>query len=240
MATFLLAALAAATPAWAGPPYVTDDPEPTDTGHWENYVVVAGAHVPGQTTGETGVDLNYGGAKDLQLSLSLPVDYDSSTSPRFGFGDVRVSAKYRFAHQAKGGWLPDLAVFPEIDLPTASRGFGAGRVSLFLPLWAQKDFGAWSTFGGAGYRINPGPGRKNSWQFGWVATRQVTDRLQLGAEVYRQTSDTPDEGPTTAIGAGAIWRLSERFALLASGGPSLQAPPGQRSWSVFTALEINY
>jgi hypothetical protein len=23
---------------WAGPPYVTDDPEPTCTGGWENYV----------------------------------------------------------------------------------------------------------------------------------------------------------------------------------------------------------
>jgi hypothetical protein len=236
----LAAALAAATPAWAGPPYVTDDPEPTDTGRWENYVVAAGSHVPGQSTGETGVDLNHGGARDLQLSLSLPVDYDSSASPRFGFGDVRASAKYRFLHQAKGSWLPDVAAFPEIDLPTAGPGFGAGHASLFLPLWAQKDFGGWSIFGGGGYRINPGPGRKNSWFTGWAATHQVTPRLQLGAEGYRQTSAAMGEAATTAIAAGVIYRFNARFALLASGGPSVQAPPGQRSASFFTALEINY
>ena len=219
---------------------MTDDPEPTDTGHWENYVVVAGAHVPGETTGETAIDLNFGGAKDLQLSLALPVDYDSTPSPRFGFGDVAVSGKYRFLRQAKGSWLPDVAAFPEIDLPTASHGFGNGRASLFLPLWAQKDFGDWSTFGGGGYRINPGPGRKNSWLTGWAVTRQVNPRLQLGAEIYRQTSDAAGEAATTAIAGGVIYRFNARFALLASGGPSLQAPPGQRSWSLFTALEINY
>jgi hypothetical protein len=35
----LVLVLSAATvsPSIAGPPYVTDDPEPTETGHWENY-----------------------------------------------------------------------------------------------------------------------------------------------------------------------------------------------------------
>ncbi len=202
-------------------------------------MVATGTHVPGQTTGETGVDLNYGGAKDLQLSLSLPIDYDSAATPHFGFGDVAVSGKYRFLHQTKDSWLPDVAVFPEIDLPTASGGFGTGRASLFLPLWAQRDFGAWSTFAAAGYRINPGPGLKNSWLFGWAVTRQVASRLQLGVEVYRQTSDTAGEAGATALGVGAIWRLDAHFALLASGGPSLQAPPGKRSLSAFVALNIN-
>jgi hypothetical protein len=32
----LTVALALASRAWAGPPYVTDDPEPTRTGGWEN------------------------------------------------------------------------------------------------------------------------------------------------------------------------------------------------------------
>lgn len=31
-----LGLLAPAT-AWAGPPFLTDDPEPTETGHWEIY-----------------------------------------------------------------------------------------------------------------------------------------------------------------------------------------------------------
>ena len=31
------AALLAPAAAWAGPPFMTDDPEPTETGHWEIY-----------------------------------------------------------------------------------------------------------------------------------------------------------------------------------------------------------
>ena len=42
-------ALAAAGPAWAGPPFVTDDPEPTDLGHWEIYDFVSASQVPGVT-----------------------------------------------------------------------------------------------------------------------------------------------------------------------------------------------
>ena len=38
--------------AWAGPPYVTDDPQPTDVGHWEIYNFVDGDHAPGVTAGE--------------------------------------------------------------------------------------------------------------------------------------------------------------------------------------------
>ena len=43
--TLLCAALApamAATPVRAGPPFVTDDPVPTDPGHWEIYNFVSG------------------------------------------------------------------------------------------------------------------------------------------------------------------------------------------------------
>ena len=32
-----LALAGSATAAFAGPPYLTDDPIPTDTGHWEIY-----------------------------------------------------------------------------------------------------------------------------------------------------------------------------------------------------------
>ena len=35
--SLVVLSLAAATPAWAGPPFLTDDPEPTETGHWEIY-----------------------------------------------------------------------------------------------------------------------------------------------------------------------------------------------------------
>ncbi len=203
-------------------------------------MVYAGTHTPGETAGRTGVDLNYGAAKDLQLSLSLPIAYDTAASPRYGVGDVAVSAKYRLLQQAEGSWTPDVAVFPEIDLPTATDSFGNGRASLFLPAWAQKDFGGWSVFGGGGLRINSAPDRRNSWLFGAAVTRQVAGPLQLGVELYRQTADTPGETGATNLGFGMIYRFNPRFALVASGGPRLNAPAGEASTSFFAALEINY
>src|SRR4051794_14811024 len=81
-------ACAIAGPAAAGPPYVTDDPEPADTGHWEVYGFVSGAHRGGSTDGDGGLDINYGAAPDLQLTLGLPVAYERSVGSHMGMGDI--------------------------------------------------------------------------------------------------------------------------------------------------------
>jgi hypothetical protein len=49
----LLAALAFAAPAFAGPPYISDDPEPTDYGHYEIYAFASGAVAKGDVNGES-------------------------------------------------------------------------------------------------------------------------------------------------------------------------------------------
>ena len=53
-AVAILFALLLATPAWAGPPFLTDDPEPTDLHHWEIYAPLFEA---------SGRGADYGGAK---------------------------------------------------------------------------------------------------------------------------------------------------------------------------------
>jgi hypothetical protein len=223
--------------AAAGPPYVTDDPEPTDTGHWEDRLFVSGTGLAGETSGQTGFDINYGVAKDVQLTLIAPLDFDTAGADRVGVGDVQLSVKYRFAHQDPTGWLPDIAVFPQVDLPTAHGRFGDGRVAAFLPVWAQKDFGPWSTFGGGGYDINPGPGNRDFWLVGWGVARRVTDRLQLGGEIYHQTSAQAGQPATTVADLGFIYQLTTHFAFMASGGPSLQTR-GQAAF--YAALQLTY
>ena len=51
------------TSALAAPPYVTDDPQPTEYGHYEIYAFTAGTTTMDGTGGQAGFDLNYGGAK---------------------------------------------------------------------------------------------------------------------------------------------------------------------------------
>jgi hypothetical protein len=71
---FGAAALAVtATAAIAGPPYATDDPEPTDLGHWEIYAFAAGTRADGGYDGAAGLDLNYGPVPNVQLTATLPI-----------------------------------------------------------------------------------------------------------------------------------------------------------------------
>ena len=226
-----------AQPAAAGPPYVTDDPEPTDAGHWEDRAFVSGTTLPGEVAGQGGFDINYGAAKDLQLTVVAPLDFDSLGDDRAGLGDLQLSVKYRFARQAPDSWMPDIAAFPQIDLPIAGGRFADRHASFFLPIWAQKDFGPWSTFGGGGYDINPGPGNRDFWLVGWGLTRKVTDRLQLGGEIYHQTSSAIGQPPTTVADLGFIYQLTTHFAVMASGGPNLETR-GQAAF--YAALQLTY
>lgn len=234
----LVAAISTAGPAIAGPPYTTDDPEPTDTGHWENRVFFDGVQYPGETIGQAGFDINYGVAKDLQLTLIAPLDFDHSAHIAVGSGDVQLSVKYRVLHQSENSLTPDVSLFPALNLPTQARMFGPSRLGLFLPVWAQKDFGPWSTFGGGGYDINPGPGNRDFTLAGWAITRQVTRRLNLGAEIYHETSGIVGGRALTAVAGGVVYQLSKHFALMASGGPAVQGSPQGGRAVFYAALQF--
>jgi hypothetical protein len=226
--------------SYAGPPYVTDDPEPTDLGHWEDYLFLTGTTEPGSVAGQAGVEMNYGAIKDLQLSVTLPLNYAYSTSTQTGRGDVLLGAKYRFVHQSDGSCLPDIAFYPQLSLPTASRSFGPQHPSLFLPFWMQRDFGKWSTFGGVGYDIYPGRGNQNYELMGWAVTRGVTDQLNLGAEIYHQTASTTGGRPLTNIALGVVYQLTSHWALMASGGPGLENTRVNGQYSFYASIQLLY
>jgi hypothetical protein len=57
--------------AWAGPPFVTDDPEPTDFKHYEVYLFAQGTNARDGTSGASGIDFNYGAGPNLQLTAGL-------------------------------------------------------------------------------------------------------------------------------------------------------------------------
>src|ERR1019366_1254043 len=98
-AFFLCASLAVCESAWAGPPFLSDDPEPVEYQHWEVYGFSAGTHVQGDTAGVLpGVEVNYGVAPDVQLHLIATYDYDkpSDGSMQTAVGDTELGVKYRF------------------------------------------------------------------------------------------------------------------------------------------------
>ena len=234
----LCATIIIADPAVAGPPYFADDPVPTDTGHWEIYNFASGTKTAGQFDGVGGIDLNYGPVRDVQLTATLPVNYTSVDRPHFGVGDVEVGLKYRFYNNELAGVA--IAIFPRLILPTANRRFGSGKVGVLLPVWAQKDIGAWSLFGGGGYSINPGEGNRNFGQANLAITRTLSPRLSLGGEIAYRGADTVDGQSYTALNFGGIYKLNGPFSILFSGGPGLINVRDGGRYNVYVGLGLNF
>lgn len=233
-------ALLVAWPAQAGPPYLTDDPEPTGRGHWEIYNFVGGAHVAGQTSGEAGVDLNYGAAKDLQMTIVIPAAFEQSDGTHFGLGVVELAAKFKVLHQSEGSVSPDVAIFPRLFLPTAPARFASQRPNLLLPVWFGKDVGKWSVFGGGGYQLNPGPGNRDFWVGGGAITRDIGERLSIGAEITHRTPDARGSLPFTGVNLGVTYKLTGHWSLLASGGPGVQNARQEGRYDFYMALKADY
>ena len=230
-------AFLAAAPASAGPPFRTDDPEPVELQHWEVYGFTAGSHVRGDTGGTlAGLEVNYGAAPNLQLHLIAPLAFDNASGgpSQTGIGDVEIGAKYRFVTPGENDWYPQVGTFPLLEIPSgdAGRGLGGGKLRTFLPIWLQKDFGKWTTYGGAGYWVNPGIGNRDTWFAGWLLQYQFTPSLALGTEVFHQTADSVGGGDTTGFSVGGIYDFSEHYHLLFSGGRGLQNSvlTNQASW----------
>jgi hypothetical protein len=215
-------------PALAGPPFVTDDPQPVDYQHWEFYIASEDAKAGGDWSGTAPhFELNYGAVPDLQLHVIAPLAYDSPPHGpgHYGAGDLELGAKYRFI-QETNGW-PQVGIFPLLELPSgsASGNLGNGHSQAFLPLWVQKSWGDWTAYGGGGYGLNSFSGHQN-WGFvGAVLQNQVLTNLLIGVEIYHQTTletDFPNLG--TAFNLGAVYDFTEQHHLLFSAGRSISGP----------------
>jgi hypothetical protein len=240
MALRACVAVLAARAALAGPPYFTDDPVPTDAGHYEVYVFGDGLRNAGGTSADAGIDFNYGAAHDLQLTAVLPVSREQprgGTATR-GIGNPELAAKYRFLHQSDTGW--DVAVFPRVVLASASSAVGTAHASYQLPLWVERDSGAWSTFGGGGCALNHGGDSRNFCFAGWAVARQLNARTQVGAELFHQSADSSGSRATTFAGLGVRYDTGPHLQLLAYGSGGLQNAASEHQYSWYAALLFSY
>ncbi|HSC19315.1 MAG TPA: transporter [Rhizomicrobium sp.] len=205
-----------------GPPYLSDDAEPTEYQHYEIYAFANGDVGDSGSGGEAGIDFNYGATPDLQLTAVLPMAYASPNDARsdVNLGNIELAGKYRFLHQDDIG--VDVAVFPRLFLPAGSAQVGERHVSFLLPLWFEKDWGKWSGFGGGGCVLNQGGESRNFCLAGWAVAYQLLPKLQIGGEVFHQTADTKAGRAATVLGAGLRYDLSDNYHLLGYIGPTVQ------------------
>lgn len=248
-ATFVPARLA------AGPPFLTDDPEPVEYRTWEINNFSSSISARGASfTVAPGCDINYGLMPNVQahVNVTMAASTTSGVGTNYGPADMELGVKYRFIDAKPEDWWPQVAVYPFLDLPTgdAPRGLGTGSVHAFLPTWLQKSFGKWTAYGGGGYWFNPGSGNRDFWYTGGVLVRQITEKLQLGAELYHQTkSSTSAPGSpgfplgtqnTTGFNLGGIYDFDKTYHLLFSAGRGIENAAASNEFSYYVALRVTF
>lgn len=231
-AAFLLMVLCSTGVVWAGPPFLTDDPDPVPLHHWEAYAFYASDRSGGtDTISGPAMEINNGVAPNTQLHLIVPYAYFSQDgSSAKGLGDTEAGVKYRFLAETPS--RPEIGMFPLVELPTGdqSKGLGNGRTWFKVPIWLQKSWGSWTSYGGGGYAFNSAPGQLNYGYGGLVIQRTLSPQLTLGGELFLQGAQVDAERTpgTDAPGArySSIWNLggfynfAPDFSLLFSAGHS--------------------
>ena len=232
--------LGCAGPVFAGPPFLTDDPQPVDYRHGEFYIASQHAETSGGWSGTAPqFELNYGVVPNVQLHLIAPMAYDAPSGGRrhYGYGDTELGVKYRFLQETDH--LPQAAVFPLLEVPTGSEsdGLGGGHTQVFLPVWLQKSVGDWTVYGGGGYGFNPGAGNEN-WGFGGVVVqRQVTKSVSLGTELCHRTAMETGGRDDTLFNAGTTVDFTEHRHLLFSAGRSIDGPT---DFQLYIAYQLTF
>jgi hypothetical protein len=206
-----LALLFASTAAWAGPPFQTDDPEPIDYRNYEFYTFASSDGTPIETDAAgPAIEFNWGALPNVHLHVVIPMVaiFPSDGPNAYGIGDIETGVKYRFIQESKH--RPAIGIFPMFELPAGDshRGLGLGKVWYRMPIWAQKSFGPWTTYGGAGETIVPVSGFRNFTYGGWLVQRDIGKKLTLGTEVFSHSREglaAPQRKSSTMVDFGGYY-----------------------------------
>jgi hypothetical protein len=237
------ASLIVPTVVLAGPPFLTDDPEPVDYQHHEFYIATQQVKTADVREGTLPhFEYNYGVAHDMMLHVIVPYAFASPVDgPRQrGLGDIELGLKYRFVQESDN--VPMVGTFPIVVTHTgdADKGLGNGATQVFLPIWLQKRWGDWQSYGGGGYWINHADGSRNHWFFGWQLQNDLSDHLTLGGELFHSTEAAPGEGSSSGFNIGGIFNFDERNHLLFSVGRGLTNVDATNKFSSYLAYQITW
>lgn len=242
MTTYAFCVMLGVSAVWAGPPFVTDDPEPVEYKHGEFYVASVTGHNSEGTSGTLPhFEFNYGPLPDVQLHMITPFAYDKprGESMKWGYGDTELGVKYRFVHETDV--IPQVGTFPIVELPSgdSTRGLGERRIRVLLPIWVQKSFGPWTVYGGGGYWHNPGPDNRNFWQTGLVVMRELSKTVSVGAEVFNFTARAIGDKSETGFNIGTVINVTEDHHILFSAGRDIRGTD-KNTFNMYVAYQFTF
>lgn len=236
-------ALYVCAPAYAGPPYQTDDPDPVEFHHFEMYAFElsdsTGRNAGGTVLEVPSYEVNYGAAPGLQLHLVVPVAtvfIPGGGPTNFGIGDTEVGFKYRLLKES--AHRPEVGIFPFFELPSGSfdRGLGVGSTWYRMPLWMQKSWGPkdtqWTSYGGAGAVVMSSAGYANGFKnypfAGWLLQKQINKKWSLGGELFGHGAEgeaATSTAASTLLDLGGTYEFKDGFDLLFAAGRSVYGQP---------------
>jgi hypothetical protein len=167
-----------------------------DFQHYEFYVFggMDGTTAEIDSTGPA-FEFNWGAMPRVQLHAILPwgviapsnnpVYLPGGIGPSaFGLTDMELGVK--IAYIKEGKHMPQIGSFTMFEMPTGNydKGLGVGKVWYKLPIWLQKNEGKWLFDGGGGYQVVPQTGYRNFPYTGWLVKRALSEKLELGVEVF--------------------------------------------------------
>lgn len=206
--------------AHAGPPFVTDDPEPPPPGGWEINLPFIIERMPGETEMEAPLfDFNYG-LPNIQLKLEIPVEVlrEDADRTEAGAGDMLLGVKWRFLNNERSQF--QLGTYPQLLVPTGdhARGLGEGSPAFLLPIVVQKNWDKWTAYGNVGFWWQTGPDTRNYFYAGVVLQREISERLTLGVELFGNSPKERANQSDVAFNVGGTLKLNDHLNILFSGG----------------------
>jgi hypothetical protein len=228
--TLTIALALVTTSVWGqgGPPLETDDPGTPGSGNWELNVAVTLERTAAGTLYEAPVaDVNYGVGDRIQLNLEVPLQFESASASRTGFGDPGIAVKWRFVDDSSTHLA--LSTYPRLEFrsPILPLGEAAEDGSaLLLPLelvvgWAKVGINAET-----GYRlIDKGP---DEMVYRLALGLQETRTLQLLSECSG-VSDASLRSTELICQLGARKDVAEQFTLLGAVGTAVAGNVPERT-----------
>jgi hypothetical protein len=242
-AYFLVAFLCApiAVHAQAGPPFTTNDPGTPGNANWE--INIAAAPTIGRVSAAYQVpqiDLNYGLGDRVQLTYEVPyvVQTADGQSRQSGWSNAFPGIKWRFLDQGEGGW--QVSMFPQMEAnaPSSSqqKGIAVPGSRFLLPFEVTKRLGPVDVDFEAGYYFPKHD--VNERILGLVVGRSMTDRLDLGVELYNDHAVGAPPNQTT-LDLGGRYKLARGFIALFMAGRSVSGSAnGQPEFIGYFGIQI--
>jgi len=217
----ILIAIAAASPAQAGPPLITEDTGTQGKGAVQLEVTVEQAREsrPGASYDalETSVVLNYGAAENIDVQFVVPYlrlteDGAAGRTVTNGVLDSFVNLKWRFYERD----ALSFAFIPGLTVPTGAAGLSSERVNPGARFIASYEPGAFGLHADAGYRYyrNELGLREDLSHVSAAVMYTFHGSLKLVADYSIDTNPDPSSsGAIRYTTVGAIWNFAPGYGI---------------------------